>query len=479
MTTRRALALSFLDRYAALVIAIGSSMVIARLLTPTELGVYSVTMVLVSLTGSLRDLGAGQYLVQEKELTTDRLRVVWSVMLGMGWVLALVVLLAAHPVAAFYGHPEIVAIMVVVALGFVVNPLGAMTYAWLIREMRFDALVWMRLYSALTGAAVSIFLAWRGYGAISLAWGGVVSTLTNAAYSMRYRPAHFPWLPGRREWRRVLAFGSQISGTSIVRTLQASAPEMLLGKLQGMTAAGLFSRANGLAQMFNRLVMDATQAVAQPLFAKTFRETGALGDVFVRATAMVLGVGWPFFTCLAILAFPVVRLLYGNQWDDAVASVRWLCLATMTALPSALASTALVAAGRVDLVLRVTFFDAGCAVLAVAVGAVHHIEGAAIGLLASRLVTTLVWLGACRRELGFQLRHLWAAMLRSAIVAAVTGLGPLGVTLWFGWQSALTPIWFALAVSSAGALMILAILLSRHELSGELLRLAKARTGGP
>ena len=37
MTTRRALVFSFLDRYASLLIAVASSMVIARLLTPAEI----------------------------------------------------------------------------------------------------------------------------------------------------------------------------------------------------------------------------------------------------------------------------------------------------------------------------------------------------------------------------------------------------------------------------------------------------------
>jgi hypothetical protein len=61
MSTRRALFFSLLDRYAGLLLLILSSMVIARLLTPTEIGVFSVAMVLIMLISSLRDLGAGQF----------------------------------------------------------------------------------------------------------------------------------------------------------------------------------------------------------------------------------------------------------------------------------------------------------------------------------------------------------------------------------------------------------------------------------
>lgn len=76
MSTRKSLFFSFLDRYASLAITVISSMVIARLLTPAEIGVFSVTLVLLSFVTTLRDMGAGQYLVQEINLTTERIRAV-------------------------------------------------------------------------------------------------------------------------------------------------------------------------------------------------------------------------------------------------------------------------------------------------------------------------------------------------------------------------------------------------------------------
>ncbi|MBL0150828.1 MAG: oligosaccharide flippase family protein [Ideonella sp.] len=81
MSTRRALLFSFMDRYAGLTISIASSMVIARLLTPGELGVYSVAMVLLGFLQTLRDFGAGQYLVQERELDSNRICAVWTIQL--------------------------------------------------------------------------------------------------------------------------------------------------------------------------------------------------------------------------------------------------------------------------------------------------------------------------------------------------------------------------------------------------------------
>ncbi|MBK9705052.1 MAG: oligosaccharide flippase family protein [Betaproteobacteria bacterium] len=106
MTTRKSLAFSFLDRYGSILISIVSSMVIARLLTPGEIGTFSVTMVLLMFVATVRDMGAGQYLIQEKNLTIERIRAVWAVQLGLGVALACLVLLVSYPVAIFYDEPR-------------------------------------------------------------------------------------------------------------------------------------------------------------------------------------------------------------------------------------------------------------------------------------------------------------------------------------------------------------------------------------
>src|SRR5262245_45897347 len=129
MSTRRAFVFSFVDRYAALIIHTVSAMIIARLLTPAEIGVYSLTMVLLGFIATFRDLGAGQYLVQRKDLAVEHVRATWAVQLGLGLLFAAVIALASLPVSRFYEEPRMVAIMLVLALNFALTPFQALPYA--------------------------------------------------------------------------------------------------------------------------------------------------------------------------------------------------------------------------------------------------------------------------------------------------------------------------------------------------------------
>ncbi|HSV51243.1 MAG TPA: lipopolysaccharide biosynthesis protein [Burkholderiaceae bacterium] len=471
MSTRKALAFSFLDRYSGLLLAIISSMVLARLLTPAEVGIFSVTMVLLSYLSSLRDLGAGQYLLQEKELTQERIRATWTVQLGLGLLFSLVVFLASHPVSVFYNEPRIRNIMLVLSLNFAISPFGSLTYAWLMREMRFESLAIMRFAGSLSGACTSIALAWKGWGPISLAYGSLVSTIANALIAMIFRPATFPWVPGFREIRRVLSFGGKITITTVVNTFAYSASELVLGKLQGMASAGLFSRANGLATMFHRLILDATHAVALPLFAKESREKGNATQAFMRATSYITAIGWSFFLGMIFLAQPVIRLLYGAQWDGAVDLTRLLAVAAMVGVPASLCVVILTANGSIKIVVRATLLNAAQYVTAVVIGASQGLIGLGIALIAANAVSMTTWLRFTRKQTGFTWKQLADTLARSATVALASGIFPALVFVWFGPYP--TEILAPLILSIPGSLclFVAAIFLCQHPLKEEVLRI--------
>lgn len=429
MSTRKSLIFSFLDRYASLVITIISSMVIARLLTPAEIGVFSVTVVMLSFVSTIRDMGAGKYLVQEKELTTERIRAVWALQLGLGAGLACMVLLASYPVALFYDEPRMRNVMIVVALNYAVNPFGSLTYAWLAREMRFDSIAVMRFSSVLAGALVATWLAWQNFGPISLALGSLTSTVVNALVAIYFRPKFFPWLPGLKEIKRVLSFGSKLTFSSLVSDMATSAPELFLGKLQSLSAAGFYSRAGGLVQMFHRLFVDAVKSVCIPWFAQQSREYGGFVAPFVKATAYVTAFGWSFCLVVICLAHPLTRLLYGTQWDQAVDLARLLAVAMIFSVPAALCSVALLSAGAANLIVRATIYSSLQSILFVAIGASQGLLALGFAMILSAALSAAIWLRAATRHIGLPFRELVLALRPSAAVALLAAIGP-AIALW-------------------------------------------------
>lgn len=434
---RRSLAFSMLDRYAGLLVNIVSTMLLARLLTPHEVGIFSVAMAMLMFAATVRDMGAGTYLVQEKELTRERIQSVWALQLGLGVALAALVAGAAVPASAFYREPALEPIMWVLALNYLVNPFGSLTYAWLMREMRYGAVALMRFGSTFGGACLSVGLAWSGHGAISLAWGSLCTTVLNALIAQRFRPKHFPWMPALSEVRRVLGFGGRMTASSMLNTVTAVAPEFLLGRLHGMAAVGYFSRANGLVQLFSRLVTDAVYPVALSLFSQQNRQGMSAGPGFIRACSYMSALCWAFCACLAVLAEPTIVVLYGAQWTESVHLARWLTIWAGLSALTPLCIAALVGAGRPKLVLRCSALTAAAMLMGIGAGSVWGPSGTAIGMATGAAIGACVWIREACREMAVDLADMLTAFRGSALLGLIA-TGPAVAALW--WSSQAKPL---------------------------------------
>ena len=262
-----------------------------------------------------------------------------------------------------------------------------------------------------------------------------------------------------------------MSANSVLSNIAAGMPELVLGKLQDLAAAAYFSRANGLSSMFQKLVLDATQSVAMPMFAKEWREGASLYQPFVKAAAYVTALGWSFFAGLALLADPAVRLLYGSQWDASITPTRLLAIAAFLGVPTALCPVALMAVGGMSTVLRNTAYLMFAQVLTVAVAAPFGIVAVAAGYSLVALLGLPIWIRSTRRAIHFSSRAFWAVMFKSAAVAAITAIAPLAAVATYGWHPVQVVASLAIALSGGPLLFLLAILMLNHPLKHEVLKL--------
>ena len=464
MSTRQTLVFSFLDRYSGLVIHTVSAMVIARLLTPAETGVYSVVMVLLGFVAVFRDFGAGQYLVQHRDASPHVLRATWTMQFGLGLLFAVAVLAGARPLARFYDDPRMAQIMYVLALNFLATPFLAFPNALLVRAMEFRTIALIRFVGGLGHASVAIGLAFSGHGPVSLAWANLGTTLIGITLTALLTKLPLWQRPTTRRLGEVLGFGGGMTVSSLLNTARTGAPELLLSKLQGLAEAGLLSRAQGLVAMFSQLVLDAVGSVALPYFSREVRAGNDLGKPFIYASEMVLGIGWAFFGVLALLAFPIVRLLYGLQWDESVLPVRWLALAVALSLPGASCFAPMLAVGALRDVVRASAVTAMVSIAAAAVGARYGVVAVAQLQVPVGAVTGAYWLWLTQRRIGMPWRDLAVSAGRSAAVAAGAMAAPLGAVLLLGWRPAGNPFVMLSCLPVAGLMLALAACATRHAL---------------
>jgi O-antigen/teichoic acid export membrane protein len=421
---KRSLALSALDSYLGLVLQLASTVIIARLLTPAQTGIFAVAAVFAALASTFRDFGVAEYLIQETDLKDDSIRAALTVNISVSWLMALLLWVLSPVAADFYKEPGVAQVMQVQAFSFVLIPFGAVTMAWFRRELNFKPLLVAGLLANSTSFVVSVVMALNGHGYMSLAWASLAGVVVTVCASLWFRPATFPKWPGLRGVGRVLSFGKFASGIYIFGQLGKGAPEMVIGRTLDMASVGIFSRGYGLIEIFNRLVLRAVLPVCLPFFAQAVRESGSPVKGVLTTTSYLTVIGWTFLGFMGLTAFGAVRLMYGPQWLAAVALAQVLCGAAALELLYFTAKEALLAVGKAKESNSLQMLIQGLRVLGLLAVIPFGLAGACWGLLVAAA------LGAVSAFVFLRWHDVQPVLQRSALVAACS-LAP--VALWVYW----------------------------------------------
>lgn len=408
-TTRHALLWSFAERYASLLMSIGSTMLLSRLLTPVQVGIYSMCAAVTAIAGILRDFGITEYLIQEKKLTHDKIRAAFGIAVVIAWSLAFIIFLGRNTLANFYGEPGVAQVLGVLVLHFLLLPISSPAFALLNREMAFKKIFALQLTCNASQSLVSVGLAYLGYGYLALAWGAIANVAVQAVLLMWMRPRQSLVMPGLLEARSVLRFGSMFVSSRVIEVLVRNFHEPVIAKSFDFASVGIFSRAWGLIDLFHTNVTAAVVRVATPAFAAEHRAGRPIADAFARATTIFTSISWPAFSLIALTADEIIRIMFGHQWVQAAPIASMLAL---TAIPTglyALAPQMLSATGHVNIRLRIALFVSPVHIACVLGASFVSLTTVAAVWAVSNTFAMVLYLYHLRRVLGMPVRKLLAA----------------------------------------------------------------------
>lgn len=479
--TRHSLLFSFAEKYTVLLLGMVATMVLSRLLTPAEVGVYSLGAVLVALAQVVRDFGVGQYLIQEKQLDMAKLRAALATSLLVAWLLALLVLAASGPLADFYQEPRLRPVLQLLSINFVLIPFSALTMPILRRQLRFRAIYAINAANSVTNLLVAVGLALLGYSYMSLVWAALAGSLASLLASLLLRPRELPWLPARQGMRTVAAFGAYSTGGGLIDEASVAAPDLIIGKLINIESLALFGKAQSVLNMFNQLITSAISPVVFPLFAANERASGqgGAGPAYLRTVSYMTALSWPFFFFLACMALPLVKLLYGQQWIACVPLIRIMCLSSAVYSMFSMARYLLVATGRMRVQVGIDAWSGVLKVALVLAAAPFGLVAVAWAVVLALLLRSALSYRSLRAACNLDWRLLLRTVSKSLLLCGCTAPAPLLASLWLPNDLPHAMPLLALLATGLASLLcwIAGIFLLKHELAAEFLLLQRKLAG--
>ncbi|AWN14290.1 lipopolysaccharide biosynthesis protein [Salinisphaera sp. LB1] len=474
-TLRMAVVLSSLQQYTDLMVTFPSIMILSRLLTPAQIGVYSVAVTFVNLVHMLRDFGTSEYIVQADRLDTGKPQTAFTITWIIAWALAAALFFASPLIAAFFREPDLTQVLRILSITYLLLPIGSTTGSMLVRDLQFGIRYKINTSQLVVQNAVTIVLAWYGFGYFSPAWGAVAGMLTTVAGCLYWGRHYRIRGLGLAHWREVGDFGVKKTVGSIMNRLGDSAPDFVIGRMLGFSAVGMFSRGFGLVRLFRDNVSAAIGTVAYSALSQRHREGRSAAELYLRSITFITGLGWPFLGFASLMAFPIIRIFFGDQWDMAVPILRLLAIQVAISLVVMHYQDLLTAIGRVGTATAWVTIWQMLTVATLLIAASYGLVAIAAALIPTTVVLVGLVVIGIARETGIGLRAYLHALAPSALLALTTLVPVAGCRLVY--PPAADALWGPILCAGAAALAgaVIGGLWTRHPLWLEIVQAYRHR----
>jgi O-antigen/teichoic acid export membrane protein len=410
---------TILSRFGGLALGL----VLARILAPSDFGLYAVAVAATQFVMMVKDVGViaatmhWRGPLDEMTPTASTLALVSSTTLyAIFWV-------GAPAFSSFAGNPEAAPVVRLLTAVILVEGVTAVRSGVLMREFRQDRLVVANLCGLAVNAAVAVTLAISGAGAMSFAAGQVAGAVVIGAIVFISAA-----VPVRLGWdgsvaARLLRYGIPLAAGLALEAVLLNADFVIIGRLLSAEVLGYYLLAFNISSWALTTITASLRYVSVAGFSRLSEmDAEVLSRSTQRSMVSLYQLAIPIGVLTAVLAMPIVALLYGPSWIPAASVLRFLAVLTVVRVLISFAMDILMGVGSTKAMLWVNAVWAAALIPALYVGVERYgIRGAGIAhaVVAVAVACPLaIW---ALRRVGIRLSPILPKLVRPTMAAVAAG----------------------------------------------------------
>jgi O-antigen/teichoic acid export membrane protein len=438
---RRALVISTADRYFALVSNFVGLAVISRILTPSEIGVSVIGMSIAAFGQAVRELATTNFIIQRPVLTTDDVRVTFTILLLVTLAITGTIVSTAGLLAQLYSEPRLQMFLYIAALAILMELISAPIAALLRRRMEFGVLALITSTGALINVSLTIALAMLGESYMSFAWAWLASTVWISLLSWIVWKDRSIFIPSLRNWRQAASFGVSDGIGTVLYAIYDTIPYFILGRVLSFDAAALYNRGVMVSRLPDKLFLGGLSSILLSALSSELRMGKPIEAIYLRGIELLTGVLWPALLFIALLSHWIVQVLFGQQWLGAAGILSVMAIASLFSFSRYLNHPVLLAVGATRELLKRSLIIWPVSAVIAAAASLRGLEAASLSMLITIPFQAYISLVCVYRYIDIGWKDVAMAFRSSAIVALCSTAGPLAIVLLHGFEfPAMSPL---------------------------------------
>jgi len=317
---------SLAERAGLQITSLISSIILARLLTPSEFGIVGIVLAIVSFFRLFIDFGLRDALIRKIDASeSDYSAVFLFNILVSGFIYALLFIFS-DSIAVFYNEPRLAEITKVLGLNIIVVAGSFIQSTRFTKRIDFKSQFIAGIASSVIGLGTGVYLALNGYGVWAIVWQNLVSNLVTTLLFWILDP----WLPNLnfklKEVRSLLHFGSNLFLSGLINSAYNSLYSLLIGKYNSSKDLGLYTKARSLTEQQIATICSAVQKVSYPVFSDIQDDQVRLRQGYQKVIESLMFVVIPISVIGVVFAKPIIQIALTEKWNELIPYFQIFCL---------------------------------------------------------------------------------------------------------------------------------------------------------
>lgn len=412
----------FGERIGAQAVSFVVSIILARLLLPSDYGVIALITIFIDIANVFVSSGFGAALVQKKDADEVDFSSVFYFSILMSWVLYGIVFAFAPAVAGFYRKPILIPVLRVMALKLPLAGVNSVQHAYVQKKMLFKRFFFSTLIGTAGSAVVGIIMAYMGFGP----WALVAQYLFNSTmdtvilwFTVKWRPV---WVFSYERMKTLFGFGWKMLCSELIHTSYSQIRSLIIGKVYTEKDLAFYNQGGKLPGIIVTNINSSISSVLFPAMTMKQDNKEKMKEVVRLSIRVSSYVMWPLMIGLMVMTEPVVRLIFTDKWLPCVPFMQIACI-QYALEPVQTANVQAVKAmgkGRTYLIMEIVKKSFGILMIV----AVMHQGVMAIALTAMVVTFFAAFVNSMpnRKFLGYTYREQLADLLPSILLAGAMGV---------------------------------------------------------
>lgn len=300
------------------VISWAISIVVIRYIKPEEYGLKSMADIFMAVVMIFSSGGLQSAIIQTKELTEEKLKKIFGILIIINLILFVFIFLGAYPIAKYYNEPKIISLIQVMSVGFLLVPFNIMPSALFSRDMEYKEVSSISFTTNVIGGVCTLIMAVMGYGVWSLIAGPLLSSALSVIILNIYKPCLKKPDFSMHGMFDVVSFGGTVLLTSFLWIVFSKADVFIAGGVLSAKDVGVYAVALHLASLPIDKIMPVLNQVAFPAYAKLQDNPLQIAKYFLKSIRLTSLILFPVSFGLVGISHYLIPALLGDKWNDVI-----------------------------------------------------------------------------------------------------------------------------------------------------------------